>query len=72
VGVIVGVAGDSGDGAGDAFGDGGVDDYLVEVLVVEGLDVEGLVELLLEARRGIVEQVAEVGQGVEQGGVGGA
>jgi hypothetical protein len=47
------------------------DGDLMQVLVVEGLDVEGLVELLLEAGRGTGEQVAEQGQVVEQGGVGG-
>jgi len=44
----------------------------VGVLVVEGVDVEGLAELLLEAGRGGGEQVAGVGQAVEQGGVAGA
>jgi hypothetical protein len=48
-----------------------VDGDLMHVLVVEGLDVEGLVELLLEAGRGAGEQVAQVRQGVEQGEVGG-
>jgi hypothetical protein len=43
-----------------------VDGDLVEVLVVEGLDVEGLIELLLEAGRGAGEQVAQVGEVVEQ------
>jgi hypothetical protein len=46
-GAVVGVGGDGGDGAGGAVGDGD----LMEVLVVESLDIEGLVELLLEAGR---------------------
>jgi hypothetical protein len=70
-GAVVGVGGDGGDGAEGGAGDGGVDGDLMQVLVVEGLDVEGLVELLLEAGRGVGEQVAEQGEGVEQGGVGG-
>jgi hypothetical protein len=49
-----------------------VDGDLVHVLVVEGLDVECLVELLVEAGRGAGEQVAGVGELVEQGGVSGA
>jgi hypothetical protein len=49
-----------------------VDGDLVEVLVVEGLDVEGLVELVLEAGRGAGEQVAKQGEGVEQRGIGGS
>jgi hypothetical protein len=71
-GAVAGVVGDGGDRAGGGVGDGGVDGDLVEVLVVEGPDVEGLVELQLEARRGAGEQVSEVRQGVEQGGVGGS
>jgi hypothetical protein len=41
--VVAGGADDGGDGAGGGVGDGDVDGGLVHVLVVEGLEVEGLV-----------------------------
>jgi hypothetical protein len=41
--VVAGVVDDGGDGAGGGVGDGDVDGDLVHVLVVEGLQVEGLV-----------------------------
>jgi hypothetical protein len=47
--VVAGVGGDGGDGAGGGFGDGDVDGDLVEVFVVEGLEVEGLVEVAILA-----------------------
>ena len=61
-------ADDGGEGAGGAVGDGDAEGDLVHVLLVEGLEVEGLVELFLEAGRGVGEQVAEDGEGVEQRG----
>jgi hypothetical protein len=48
-----------------------VDGDLVHVLFVQGLDVERGVELLLQAGRGVGEQVSEQGEVVEQGGVAG-
>jgi hypothetical protein len=39
--------------------------------VVEGLDVEGVVELLLEALGGVGEDAGEVWEGVQEGGVAG-
>jgi len=43
----------------------------VHVFVVEGLDVDGGDEGLPEAGRGVLEQVAEYGEVVEEFGVGG-
>jgi hypothetical protein len=58
LGAVAGVADDGGEGAGCGVGDGDVDGDLVQVLVVQGLQVEGLVKLLLAAGRGLGEQVA--------------
>jgi hypothetical protein len=41
--VVIGVVDDGGDGAGGGVGDGDVDGDLVHVLLVEGLEVEGVV-----------------------------
>jgi hypothetical protein len=41
--VVAGVVDDGGDGAGGGVGDGDVDGDLVHVLLVEGLEVEGVV-----------------------------
>jgi hypothetical protein len=63
------VADDGGEGVRGGGGDDGVDADLVLAAVVEDLEVEGLVELLLEAGRRGGEDVAQVGEGVQQGGV---
>jgi hypothetical protein len=58
---VAGGVHDGGDGTGGGVGDGHVDGDLVQVLVVQGLQVEGLVKLLLQAGRYVCEQVAEQG-----------
>jgi hypothetical protein len=70
--VVVGQVHDVGDGSGSAVGDGDADGDLAEFVVVEGLEVEGLEELLEQPGRGTAERVVEVGQGVEQARVSGA
>jgi hypothetical protein len=61
---------DGGDVVGGGVGEDGVDGDLVVVLVVEQLEVEGLVELGEQAFGGVGEVVGgERGQGVEQGRV---
>jgi hypothetical protein len=63
------VADDGCESFGGGGGDDGVDADLVFAAVVEDLQVEGLVELLLEAGRRAGEDVAQVREGVEQRGV---
>jgi len=46
-----------------------VDGDLVEVVAVDGLHIEGVEELLDEARRRVAEDVSEDGQGIQEGGV---
>jgi hypothetical protein len=68
-GVVAGEGEDVGDGVGCAGGDGGVEDDLVHVGVVEGLDVEGLVERGLDGLGVQVGPAGKDGQGIEQAGV---
>ncbi len=72
--MVVGQVHDVGDGSGGggAVGDGDADGDLAEFVVVEGLEVEGLEELLEQPGRGTAERVVKVGQGVEQARVSGA
>jgi hypothetical protein len=56
-------------GGGGAGGNGGSEGHPVEVGVVEGLDVEGLVERGLDGLGVQVGASGQDGQGVEQAGV---
>jgi hypothetical protein len=64
-----GVGEQAGDGLGGGVGEGGVDGDLVQVVVVDGADVQGIQETFDEAVRGAGEDVAQDRQGVQQGGV---
>jgi hypothetical protein len=66
-----GVVEDGGDCAGRAGGDGGIDADLVVFGVIDGLDVEGLVEGGLDAVGVQVDGAGEQGQVVKQAEVGG-
>ena len=57
------------DGLGCGVGEGGVDGDLVLVPVVDGLDVECAEEPFGQAGGGVGEDVAQVRQFVQQGGV---
>ena len=57
--VGAGVGQEAGDGLRGGIGDGGVDGDLVQVVVVDGLDVERVQQLLDEAGRGAGEDVTE-------------
>jgi hypothetical protein len=57
---------DGGDGAGGAVGDGDAEADLVVILVVQGLEVQGLVELLLQARGSAVQDVSQHWELVQQ------
>ena len=63
-----GVSQEPGDGIWGGAGDGDADGDLAVLLAVDGLEVEGLEQLFGQAGGGAGEDVAEDGQGVEQGG----
>jgi hypothetical protein len=68
-GVVAGEGEDGGDCLRGAGRDGGVEGDPVHIGVVEGLDVEGLVEGGLDGLGVQVHTVGQDGQGVEQAGV---
>lgn len=55
------------EGVGDGFGDGGADLDAAFGPVVGDLEIEGLEELALDRRPGVVECLGEVGDAVEAG-----
>ena len=55
---------------GGGVGDGDADSDLAVSFAEDGLDVEGLEQFLGQARRGLGQDVAEDGQGIQQGRVG--
>jgi hypothetical protein len=67
--VGAGVGEEVGDGVGGGVGEGGVDGDLVEVVVVDGGDIEGVQELFDEPVRGAGENIAQEWEFVQEGGV---